>query len=299
MVVNPHMATESVAIKAEDLGTFISPHDLSKILSPGLRKVSIVKSYFVDPEQEKFDRMMDFCTKVANIFLEFYPDKIVTDVLIQFQRLLPDFLEDYGNRYFTKNHIAAHYLALLDYRLSLVGSKLSPKHIELVRDVMGFKKTKVFSFFSIKKVQSDLLTAGYLQRKNREIYRPLLKDRVSQIVNDLVLFFPDLEEDLDLVQDKAFFLADERIIPRIDLDMAALVIVTSLLPFFIVDQGVINAFWLIIKDQFNIDLDYLKRKVYRYRGLIRKMDENGRIGLDKVDERSASDGCSSNIAEYV
>ena len=231
------MATESLAVKAEEkLGTYISPHDLSQILSPGLRKASIVKSYFVDAEEERFNKIMEFATKVANCFLEFYPDKIVSGVLIQFQRFLPDLLDDYDNRYFTKNHIAIHYLALLDYRLSLVGSKLSPKHIEYVRELLGIRKTKIFSFFSVKKTQSDLIAAGYIQRKHRNIYSPLLKDRVSQFVNDLSLLFPKFEEDFDRLQDKAFFLIDERIVPRIDIELAALVIVSSLLPFFRLSQ---------------------------------------------------------------
>jgi len=293
------MATESLAVKAEEkLGTYISPHDLSQILSPGLRKASIVKSYFVDAEEERFNKIMEFATKVANCFLEFYPDKIVSSVLIQFQRFLPDLLDDYDNRYFTKNHIAIHYLSLLDYRLTLVGSKLSPKHIEYVRELLGIRKSKIFSFFSVKKTQSDLIAAGYIQRKHRNIYSPMLKDRVSQFVNDLALLFPNFEEDLDRLQDKAFFLIDERIVPRIDIELAALVIVSSLLPFFIIDRSVTNTIWLIVKDEFNIELDFLKRKVYRFRGLIRKKDIDGLLGLGKMEE-SAKNASTSNTNKYV
>ena len=293
------MATESVAVKTEEkLGTYISPHDLSRILSPGLRKASIVKSYFVDAEEERFNKIMNFATKVANCFLEFYPDKIVSGVLIQFQRFLPDLLDDYDKRYFTKNHIAIHYLALLDYRLSLVGSKLSPKHIDYVRELLDIRKTKIFSFFSVKKTQSDLIAAGYIQRKHRHIYSPLLKDRVSQFINDLALLFPEFEEDLDRLQDKAFFLIDERIVPRIDVELAALVIVSSLLPFFIIDRSVTNTIWLVVKDEFNVELDFLKRKVYRYRGLIRKKDVAGLLGLGKMEE-SANNADTSDINKYV
>ncbi|NPD89007.1 MAG: hypothetical protein HGN29_09785 [Asgard group archaeon] len=293
------MATESLAVKAEEkLGTYISPHDLSQILSPGLRKASIVKSYFVDAEEERFNKIMDFATKVANCFLEFYPDKIVSGVLIQFQRFLPDLIDDYDKRYFTKNHIAIHYLALLDYRLSLVGSKLSPKHIEYVRELLDIRKTKIFSFFSVKKTQSDLIAAGYIQRKHKNIYSPLLKDRVSQFINVLALLFPEFEEDLDRLQDKAFFLIDERVVPRIDIELAALVIVSSLLPFFIFDRSVTNTIWLIVKDEFNIELDFLKRKVYRYRGLIRKKNIAGLLGLGKMEE-SANNANTSDINKYV
>ncbi|MCG3222359.1 MAG: hypothetical protein H7641_13350 [Candidatus Heimdallarchaeota archaeon] len=293
------MATESVAVKTEEkLGTYISPHDLSRILSPGLRKASIVRSYFVDAEEERFNKIMNFATKVANCFLEFYPDKIVSGVLIQFQRFLPDLLDDYDKRYFTKNHIAIHYLALLDYRLSLVGSKLSPKHIDYVRELLDIRKTKIFSFFSVKKTQSDLIAAGYIQRKHRHIYSPLLKDRVSQFINDLTLLFPEFEEDLDRLQDKAFFLIDERIVPRIDVELAALVIVSSLLPFFIIDRSVTNTIWLVVKDEFNVELDFLKRKVYRYRGLIRKKDVAGLLGLGKMEE-SANNADTSDINKYV
>jgi hypothetical protein len=294
------MAIESV-VKAEDLGTFISPQDLSQILAPGLRRSSMIKSYFVDPEEERTNRIMDFAAQVANLFLEFYPDKIVTQVLIQFQRLLNDFLDDYGpNRYFTKLHIANHYLALLDYRLSLVGSKLSPCHIDYVRDLLGINKGKTFSYFSMKKVQSDLLAAGYLQRKRREVYSPLLKNKVSQIVNDLVLLFPKMEEELEQLQEQAFYLIDERIVPRINVDDAALVIVSSLLPYFIEDKIIMNTFWLIIEDKFNIELDFLRRKVYRFRSLLKKKNMNGLLGLgSEVEERCEIDECTSNNNKYV
>ena len=182
----------AIVAEAEEqkLGTFLTPSDLNQILSPTLRKQSVVKSYFIDPEEERTDRIMEYTTSLANIFLEYYPGKLITEVLIQFQRLLPDILADYGkNKYFTKNHIANHFLALLDYRLTMVGTKLSPKHIDLVREMLAIKKGKTFSFFSMKMVQSELLAAGYLQRKRREVFSPLLKNKVNQIVNDLSMLF--------------------------------------------------------------------------------------------------------------
>ena len=293
------MAVESVAIKAEEkLGTFLTPSDLSQILAPGLRKASVVKSYFVDAELERENRIMEFATQLSNIFLEYYPGKLVTEVLLQFQKLLPDFLEDYGSKYFTKNHIANHFLALFDYRLNMVGSKLSPKHIDEVRDLLAIKKGKTFSFFSMKKVQSQLFASGYLQRKKREIFNPMLKNKVSQIINDLAIIFPDYEEKLDLLQELAFDLIDERHIPRINIDDAALVIVSSLLPYYISDRRIMRTIWVILDDQFDMELEYLKRKVYRYRSQLRKKNQNGQSGLGRnnVEDRGVGDECSSNTS---
>ena len=300
------MAVETVSIRnSEDvLGTFISPQDLTQILSPALRKQSIVRSYFTQADEDRTNRIMAFINSIANIFFEYYPSKIITEIVIQFQRLLPEFLEDYGeNRYFTKKHAANHYLALLDYRLNMVGTKLSPKHVDLVRSLLGIKKSKIFSYFSVKKVQADLLTSGYLQRKKREVFSPMLKNRVSQIVNEFILVYPKLEMDLEALQKMAYELIDEKMIPRINIEEAAIVIVSSLLPFFLSERGLMGSFWIIIRDQYHIELEYLKRKVYRYRSLLKKSDFVNELGLglgfnNFVEEKSEEYGFSV-VTEFV
>ncbi len=301
------MAVETTAVirNTEDsLGTYLSPHDLSQILTPALRKQSTVRSYFVDAEEDRTNRIMDFVTSISNIFFEYYPSKIITEVVIQFQRLLPEFLDDYGNnRYFTKKHATNHYLALLDYRLTMVGSKLSPKHVDLVRSLLGIKKSKILSYFSVKKVQDDLLTSGYLQRKKREVFSPMLKNRVSQIINEFILIYPKLEEDLESLQKMAYELIDEKLVPKINVEEAALVIVSSLLPFFLSERGLMGSFWLIIRDKYHIELEYLKRKVYRYRSLLKKnnFSELG-LGLglnNSVEERSEEYGYPAMVREFV
>jgi len=300
------MAVETVEIRnttEEVLGTYLSPHDLSQILSPTLRKQSTVRSYFIRAEEDRSNGIMDFVNSIANIFFEYYPSKIITEVVIQFQKLLPEFLEDYGeNRYFTKKHVANHYLALLDYRLSMVGAKLSPKHVNLVRTLLGIKKSKILSYFSVKKVQADLLTSGYLQRKKRKVFSPMLKNRVSQIVNEFILIYPKLEMDLEALQKMAYELIDEKLVPKINIDEAALVIVSSLLPFFISERGLMGSFWIIIRDQYHIELEYLKRKVYRYRSLLKKSNFENEMGLglglnNSVEEKKY--GYSSLVREFV
>ena len=281
--------------QTEELGSYLSSQDLSQILAPGLRKASIIKSYFVDPEEDRTNRIMDFVTQLSNIFLEYYPSKLVTETTLQFQRLLPDFLEDYGtSRYFTKNHIANHFLALLDFRLSLVGSKLSPNHIDNVRKLLGLQKGKIFSYFAMKQTQSDLLAAGHIQRKRNNVYTPLLKSRVAQVVNEVIMYFPDKELTLTKLQETAFDLIDERIVPRIDVEDAALVIVSSLLSYYVKDNGLIRAYWVFIENNYKLDIELLKRKIYRYRSLLKKENKNGRLGLGKkVDERGKYNGCTS------
>ena len=301
------MAVETKAVirNTEDgLGTYLSPHDLSQILSPALRKQSTVRSYFINAEEDRTNRIMDFVSSIANIFFEYYPSKIVTEVVIQFQRFLPEFLDDYGNnRYFTKKHAANHYLALLDYRLTMVGAKLSPKHVNLVRNLLGISKSKILSYFSVKKVQADLLTSGYLQRKKREVFSPMLKNRVSQIVNEFILLYPKLETDLEDLQKMAYELIDEKLVPKINVEEAALVIVSSLLPFFLSERGLMGSFWLIIRDKYHIELEYLKRKVYRYRSLLKRNNFNA-LGLglglnNSVEEKSEDYGYSSMAREFV
>lgn len=300
------MAVETKAViryTEDSLGTFIRPHDLTQILSPALRKQSTVRSYFISAEEDRTNRIMDFVNSIANIFFEYYPSKIITEVVIQFQKLLPEFLEDYGeHRYFTKKHAANHYLALLDYRLSMVGAKLSPKHVDLVRTLLGIKKSKVFSYFSVKKVQADLLTSGYLQRKKREVFSPMLKNRVSQIVNEFILIYPKLEMDLEALQRMAYELIDEKLVPKINIEEAALVIVSSLLPYHLSERGLMGSFWIIIRDQYHIELEYLKRKVYRYRSLLKKSYIVTEMGLglglnNSVEEKKY--GYSSLVREFV
>ncbi len=283
------MSVASTIQQNEELGTFLSTHDLSQILAPGLRKSSIIRSYFVDPEEDRTNRIMEIITTISNIFLEYYPSKLVTDTTIQFQRFLPDFIQDFGsNKYFTKNVIANYFLALLDFRLSLVGSKISPNHIELVRDVLGMKKGKTFSYFAVKQIQSELLAAGYIQRKRNPVFSPLLKSRVANIVNETILYFPDKELKLMKLQEKAFDLIDDRIIPRIDVEDAAFVIVSSLLSYYIRDNGIIRAYWIFITKHYKQDVEFLKRKVYRYRSMLKKENSDGRLGLGyNVEARSS------------
>ncbi|MHA1667509.1 MAG: hypothetical protein ACTSUR_02530 [Candidatus Heimdallarchaeaceae archaeon] len=278
----------AVAQAEEKLGTFLTSSDLSQILAPTLRKQCIVKSYFINPEEDRIERIMDFVSQISNIFLEYYPHKLITEVLIQFQRFLPDFLDDYGpKRYFTKKHAANYFLALLDYRLTLVGSKLSPKHVDLVKELLELKGSKAFSFFSCKKVQTELLAAGYLQRRRREIYSPLLKNKVGQIVSDLTYLFPNFEENLLKLQEKAYSLIEEKIVPKIDIDDAALVLVISLIPYYIQGKRIMISFWIIIQEKFDIDIEAFKRKVYRFRSLLKKKDQESYLGLGK----NVEDGC--------
>ena len=72
------------------LGTYLSPQDLSQILAPGLRKASVVKSYFVNPEEDRTNRILDFIDRLSNIFKEHYPVNLVNEVIMQFQKLLPE-----------------------------------------------------------------------------------------------------------------------------------------------------------------------------------------------------------------
>ncbi len=278
------------------LGTYLSPQDLQQILAPGLRKASIVKSYFVKPEEDRTNRILDFTDLLANIFKEHYPVNLVNEVIMQFQKLLPDFLEDYSTeRYFTKNIVANHFLALLDYRLTLVGNKLSPNHIENVRDLLGLKKGKTFSYFSMKKTQSELFASGYIQRKKNNIFSPMLKNRVSQLINEIMQFSPENEGTLEFVQRKAFDLIDDRIIPKIDIEIAALVMVSSLLLFYISDRGMIHAYWVFLENKYKVDLVLLKRKIYRYRSLLKKKNMNNELGLGYFMEKRSIDHGSTSI----
>ena len=290
------MSVASTIQQTEELGSFLSTHDLSQILAPGLRKASIIKSYFTDPEEDRTNRIMEIVSTISNLFLEYFPSKLVTEATIQFQRLLPDFLQDFGsNKYFTKNVIANYFLALLDFRLSLVGSKISPNHVELVRDSLRLQKGKIFSYFAVKQTQSELLAAGYIQRKKNRIYSPLLKSKVANIVNETILYFPDKEVELMNLQDKAFDLIDERIIPYIDIEDAAFVIVSSLFSYYIQDNGLIRAYWIFINKHYEPGADFLRTKVYRYRSMLKKANKNGGLGLGKnVDERSKNYGYTSD-----
>ena len=117
-------------------------------------------------------------------------------------------------------------------------------------------------------------------------------------MNDLAMIFPNFEEKFDLLQELAFDLIDERQIPRINIDDAAVVIVSSLLPYYISDRSIMNTVWVILGDQFSIEIEYLKRKVYRYRSQLKKKNQNGQSGLGKnnVEDRGVSDECSSNTS---
>ena len=295
------MCVATSLTQAEELGTFLSSQDLVQILEPGVRKSGLIKSYFVDPEEERTNNIMAVVSRISYIFLEFFPSKIVTDATIQFQRFLPDFILDFGsNKYFTRNVIARYYLALLDFRLSLVGSKISPSHIDLVRDSLGMKKSKSFTFFGVKQTQSELLAAGYIQRKRNPVFSPLLKSKVSNIVNETILYFPDKEVELARLQEKAFDLIDVQVIPRIDVDEAAFVIVSSLLSYYIRDSGIIRAYWIFIGKHYEKSVDLLKNKVYRYRSMIKKKNRDGSLGLGlNVDERSRNYGYTSNTCRNL
>ncbi|MCK4844850.1 MAG: hypothetical protein KAS95_04195 [Candidatus Heimdallarchaeota archaeon] len=256
------------------LGGYISSTDLSQILSSGIRKQRIVKSYFSNPEDERINRIMTFTHQIGNLLIEYFPSTIITEVTIHFQRLVPLFLEDYGDcRYFTRLHVANHFLALLDYRLSLVGSKLSPKHIDLISQNLDYQrgKTKTFSFFAMKKVQNDLLTAGFIQRKRKMIYSPLLSSKVNQAICGLEQAFPHLEDLWSRVREESLRLISLQFVPKINIDDCAIVILATLIPFYCVkERGLMKVIWMYLEHHYNIDIDYIKRKVYRFRSMLRK-----------------------------
>ncbi len=268
------MSVVASEFKVGQLGGYISSADLSQILSSGIRKQSLVKSYFSNPEDERINRIMTFTNHIGNQLIEYFPLKIITEVTIHFQRLVPKFLEDYGDsRYFTRLHVANHFLALLDYRLSLVGSKLSPKHIDLISKNLDYQrgKTKTFSFFAMKKVQNDLLAAGFIQRKRKMIYSPLLISKVNQAICGLEQAFPQLENLWIRVREESLKLIESQIVPKINIDDCAIVILATLIPFYCKkERGLMKVIWMYLEHHYNIDIGYIKRKVYRFRSMLRK-----------------------------
>jgi hypothetical protein len=162
------------------------------------------------------------------------------------------------------------------------------------------KKGKIFTYFGVKQTQSELLAAGYIQRKRNPVFNPLLKSKVANIVNETILYFPDKELELMKLQEKAFDLIDERIIPRIDVDEAAFVMVSSLLNYYIRENSLIRAYWIFIAKHYKHNVEFLKRKVYRYRSMLKKRNSDGRLGLGKyVAERSKNYGGTSNTSRNL
>jgi len=256
--------------KKEKLGTYISQQDLSQILSSNNVSSKLTKSYFVNPEEDRINRIMEFVQEIANIMLEYLPENIIKQIIIQFQNLIPAFLNDFGDKYFTKKHIANYFLALLDYRLSLVGGKLSPKHIDEIVEVTGMTKGRTFSYFQVKQIQLELIAAGYIKKKRKIILLPLLKTKVTQICYDFIQEFPSLGEKFHKIREKSYQIIDMQKYPQIDVDEAALIIVTALFPYFF-SMGEINQkFWPLVVQNYNMELKAFKQRIYRYRSILKK-----------------------------
>ncbi|MHA1685303.1 MAG: hypothetical protein ACTSYD_02720 [Candidatus Heimdallarchaeaceae archaeon] len=262
----------AVAIQKSEnyLGTFLSQRDMEAILPRHWRPSNARGRYFSDYEEIKIKQIMDTAQDLASLFYELYASKFVTEVLLQFQSLLPHILEEYQDKYFTKNHIATYFLAIFDYRLSMIGSKLFPKDIEYVRSSLGLRKGKVFSYFAMKRAQQLLFAAGFLKRRRNSVITPLLRVKIAQYVNKFRALFPSYDSQWDSLQDFANDLVDAKIIPHIELDEAAFTIVITLVPICI-PQINSRVLWHTIRDNFDIpNIMILQRRAHRFRYRVRK-----------------------------
>ncbi len=248
--------------KSEKLGSFISHQDLCNILS-GPRKAQILNSYFSNTVDQRSQRALEFVELLANCFYEDLPSRIVEDTVEVFDMVLHKLINIEGeNKYLTRSKIALYFTALLDYRLNLVGSKISVNHFSRIQCLPQVGKK--CNLFNMKKIQQELINNGIIEKKRKRVYIPLLLSKVSTIINHLISLYPKEVVFLRKLENKAKWLISRNLMPRTDTLRASFSIIGVLLKVNAPQSDISKTFWEIVKDVYKLDRIIQRRTTYRY-----------------------------------
>ncbi|MHA1400974.1 MAG: hypothetical protein ACTSQE_11560 [Candidatus Heimdallarchaeaceae archaeon] len=252
----------------EPLGTYISDYDTKQILSSGIRKRNWIRAYHTDQRRNREKYILDFLDIVISTVDSYFNSNIIDECAQLFKHYLPKFLERFEENYFTSNYIAMYFLALLDYRLSLVGGKISPKHLEPFYDLPKIT-SGVFSFINMKKIQAELYTAGIIKRQRRRDFYLPLRTKINDFINLVLSSFPELEEKMRRIEKIVYKLISDRIIPGTNYDEAAITMVMAVSQYFFTLKYR-KDLWDFIEDCYGQQKEKILRATYRFRARLKE-----------------------------
>ncbi len=273
-------------IAKETLGSYLSANDAQKILSKGVRKKAWLKAYSLDNKTYKERYTEDYLNKIISSLESYFNDDILKETAQLFKVNLQIFINNFKGKYFTSNYVALYYLALLDHRLNLIGAKLTTNHFKKLKDLPKIT-SRVFTYSKMKRIQSELYSAGIIRRNKRNDYYVSLRAKVRDFINFLFLHFSEYENKLRAIEAIVFQLIDYRLSPGVDYDNAAKTMVMTIASYYF-DQLTKKEIWKVIEQNYGIDSKTkLLKATYRYRSKLKKKGFENDINALKDDPQPA------------
>jgi len=222
--------------------------------------------------EERVQRCLD---ETINILQDHIPKEIIIQAVTQFESiqflLISDRLNQ--NKHFTKNQIVTAFLAILDNVMSLIYENVTLSHFDLLRrNMRGLSNGKSFSYNNMKKKQIELIQADYITRIRKIGYTLKLKDNYCQIISKMMSIYPQHKEQLGKVEVAGYDLVHSKAIPKLEVKKSACVVIASLLPVYFKKKKEQQNLWKYVEEIVNEDEEQLKRKVYRFRSNLRKLE---------------------------
>ncbi|MBA7500256.1 hypothetical protein ES704_03011 [subsurface metagenome] len=148
---------------SERLGTFINRQDLEKILSKTIRTKQIKASYFFNNKEEKTNRVFatieDFTLKMLQY--SSFPVDTILKTEEATKRYIFALLNNTNYKYYRREIILIFQTAFLDNLLTI---KISLKEFKSIKKILGFEKTRQFSFFGLRYRQNEIKRGSIKER---------------------------------------------------------------------------------------------------------------------------------------
>ncbi|MCG3220094.1 MAG: hypothetical protein H7641_01835 [Candidatus Heimdallarchaeota archaeon] len=221
------------------------------------------------------ERVQGYIDEIIIILQDHISKEILIQAVTQFESIQLLLITDKLNRnkHFTRNQIVTIFLAILDNVLSLIYENVTISHFELLRKNMkGLSNGKSFSYNNMKKIQIELIQSEYITKIRKIGYTLKLKDSYCQIISNMMSVYPQFKDQLSEVEVTGYDLIHSRAIPKLEVTKSAVVVIASLLPIYFKKKEEKQNIWKYIEEIIDEDEEQLKRKIYRFRSNLRKME---------------------------
>jgi hypothetical protein len=157
--------------------------------------------------------------------------------------------------------------------MSLIYENIASFHFDLLRKNMnGLSKGRSFSYNNMKKTQIELIQSGYITKIRKIGYTLKLKDSYCQIISNMMSVYPQYMNQLCEIEIAGYNLIHSKAIPKLQVNKSAAVVIGSLLPIYFKKKEEKEKLWRYVEEITNEDESQLKRKIYRFRSNLRKME---------------------------
>ena len=244
---------------------------ISSLVDPEVKD----KDRFINSLEKQEERVQECIDEIINVLQDHIPKEILIQAVTQFESIQLILITDKINskKHFTRNQIATIFLAILDNILSLIYENISSLHFDLLRkNMQGLSDGKSFSYNNMKKIQIELIQSGCITKIRKIGYTLKLKDSYCQIISNMMSVYPQYKNQLSEIEITGYDLIHSKAIPKLEVNISAAVLIGSLLPVYFKKNEEKEILWRYVEEITNEDESQLKRKIYRFRSNLRKME---------------------------